>query len=58
MIAVEGVDQAVLQHAVLEAQFAHLLAVAQLGGVRRLAHAFLTAGDDDLRIALHDLLIG
>ena len=33
VIAVEGVDQAVLQHGVDEFQVAHLHAVAQMGGV-------------------------
>ena len=56
MIAVEGVPQAVLDHGVDEGQIAHLLAVAQGGGVGRLAHALLTAGDDDAGRALGDLL--
>jgi hypothetical protein len=51
VIAVEGVPQPVLDHGVDQGEVAHLLAGAQVLGVRRLAHALLTAGDDDLRVA-------
>jgi hypothetical protein len=53
---VEGVPQAVLDHGVDEGQVAHLLAAAEVLGVRRLAHALLAAGDDDLGRAVLDLL--
>ena len=56
VIAVEGVPQAVLDHRVDELDVAHLGAVAQVRGVRRLAHALLAAGDDDLGRAGQDLL--
>ena len=39
-------------------EVAHLLAVAQVGGVRRLAHALLAAGDHDRGVAGGDLLGG
>ncbi len=48
VIAVEGVPQPVLDHRVDELGVAHLDAVAQMDAVRRLAHALLPAGDDDL----------
>ena len=56
VIAVEGVDQAVLDHGVDHGGVAHLGAVAQVQRVRRLAHAFLTAGNDDPGVAGRDLL--
>ncbi len=56
VIAVEGVPQAVLDHGVDEGEVAHLLAVAQVRRVRRLAHALLAAGDDDPGVAFEDLL--
>ena len=57
MVAVEGVPQAVLDHGVDKLEIAHLLTGAQVGGVRRLAHALLTAGDHDPAVALSDRLI-
>ena len=40
----------------IELQVAHLGAGAQVGGMRRLRHRFLAAGDDDLGVAVGDLL--
>ncbi len=57
VVAVEGVPQAVLDHGIDEFERAHLLAVAQMRGVRRHAHGFLTAGDDDVGISVQDRLI-
>src|SRR6516162_4260531 len=57
VIAVEGIPQPVAYHRVDELGIAHLDAVAQVDAVRRLAHALLSAGDDDLRIAVADRLI-
>ena len=57
MIAVEGIPQAVLDHGVDHLEVAHLHAVAQMRAVRRHAHQFLAAGDDDLGVAVDDLLI-
>src|SRR5215207_2109550 len=56
VVAVEGVHQAVLQHRVDEPEVAHLGAGAHVGGVRRLAHRLHAAGDDDVGIAVGDLL--
>ncbi len=56
VITVEGVPQAILDHRVDKAEVAHLLAVAQMRAVRRLAHALLAAGDDDIGIAQLDRL--
>ena len=56
VVAVERVPQAVLDHGVDELEIAHLLAGAQVGGVRRLAHALLAAGDHDPAVALPDRL--
>ena len=56
VIAVEGIDQAVAQHGVDEFDVAHFRAGAQMRGMRRLRHAFLAAGDDDLGVAIGDLL--
>ncbi len=56
MIAVEGVPQAVLQHGVDHLELAHLGAVAQMRGVRRLAHALLTAHHHDRGVAVADRL--
>ena len=56
VVAVEGVQQAVLEHRVDELEVAHLGAGAHIGGVRRLRHRFLAAGDDDVGVAVGDLL--
>ena len=56
VITVEGVHQPVLDHGVDELHLAHLHAVAQMRGVRRERHRFLAAGDDDLGVAVDDLL--
>ncbi len=56
MIAVERVEQPVLQHRVDELHIAHLDAVAQMRGVGRHRHRFLSAGDDDAGVAVDDLL--
>ena len=56
MIAVEGVDEAVLQHGVDELHFTHLDAAAQIGRVGRERHRFLAARDDDAGVAIGDLL--
>ena len=56
VVAVEGIPQPVADHGVDHLRVAHLDAVAQMHGVRRLAHAFLAAGDDDLGIADADRL--
>ena len=58
MVAVEGVPKPVLDHGVDELQIAHLLTVAQVRCVRRLAHALLATGDDDAGVAHGDLLVG
>ncbi len=57
VVAVERIPQPVADHRVDELRVAHLDAVAQVDAVRRLAHALLTAGDDDLGIAVADRLI-
>src|SRR6516225_7246544 len=57
VIAVERIPQPVAYHRVDEFGIAHLDAVPQVDAVRRLAHAFLTASDDDLGIAVADRLI-
>ena len=57
VVAVKGVPQPVLDHRVDHLGVAHLDAVAQMDAVRRLAHAFLAAGDDDVGIAVADRLI-
>ena len=56
VIAVEGIHQPVLQHGVDQREIAHLLAGAQLLGMRGLGHALLAAGDHDAGIAAGDLL--
>src|SRR3546814_10196405 len=56
MIAVEGVPEPVLDHGVDHLEIAHLRALAQLGAVRRQAHALLAAGDDDVAVAQPDRL--
>ena len=56
VIAVEGIPQAVFDHGVDEVEIAHLLAIAQVRAVRRLAHALLAAGDDDIRVTELDRL--
>ena len=57
VIAVEGIPQAVLDHGVDHLEVAHLHAVAKMRAVRRLAHRFLAAGDDDVAVAVGDRLI-
>ena len=57
VVAVEGIPQPVPDHRVDHLGIAHLDAVAQMDAVRRLAHALLPAGDDDLGIAVADRLI-
>ncbi len=57
VIAVEGIGQAVLDHAVDHFGRAHLGPVAQVHDMRGLAHAFLAAGDDDVAVTQHDRLI-
>jgi hypothetical protein len=56
VIAVEGVPQPVLDHRVDHLGIAHPDAVAQMDAVRRQAHAFLAAGDDDPGVAVADRL--
>ena len=56
MIAVEGVPQAILQHRIDHLHLAHLHAIAQMGGMRRLAHALLAADHHDRGIAVPDRL--
>ena len=56
VIAVEGVPQAVLEHGVDHLELAHLGAVAQMRGVRRLAHALLAADHHDRGVAVADRL--
>ena len=56
VIAVEGVDEAVLQHGVDELHFPHLHAAAQIGGMGGERHQFLAARDDDVGVAVRDLL--
>ncbi len=57
MVAVEGVHQAVLDHRVDELGVAHLGAGAQVGGVGRERHALAAARDDDVGVAVGDLLL-
>ena len=57
MIAVEGIPEAVLDHGVDQFERTHLDALAQMLGVRRHAHRFLAAGDDDVAVAVHDRLV-
>src|SRR3984893_17871444 len=56
VVAVEGVPQTVLQHGVGHLELAHLGAVAHVRGVRRLAHALLTADHHDRGVAVPDRL--
>src|SRR5690606_17890711 len=56
VVAVEGIPQPVADHRVDEAEIAHLVAGAQIGRMRRLAHAFLAASDHDAAVAVHDRL--
>jgi hypothetical protein len=56
VVAVEGIPQAVADHGVDQLGVAHLGAVAQMHAVGRLAHAFLTAGDNDFGVARPDRL--
>ena len=57
MVAVEGIPQSVFDHGVDEIHRAHLHAAAQILGVRRHAHGFLAAGNDDLGIAIEQRLV-
>src|SRR5580700_1489593 len=57
VVAVERIPQPDADHRIDELGVAHLDAVAQMDAVRRLAHALLPAGDDDLGIAVADRLI-
>ena len=52
VVAVKGVPQPVLDHRVDHFGVAHLDTVPQMDAVRRLAHALLPAGDDDLESPL------
>jgi hypothetical protein len=56
VVAVEGLPQPVLDHRIDELDRAHLLAVAEVGNVRRKAHALLAPGDDNIGISSGDLL--
>ena len=56
MVAVEGVPEPVLDHGIDELEIAHLLAAAQVLGVRAERHRFLAAGHDHLGVAVGDLL--
>ena len=56
VIAMEGIHQPIAQHSIHQSQVAHLLPGAQLLRMRRLGHAFLTARDDNARIAGGNLL--
>ena len=56
VIAVKGVNEAVLQHGVDELHFPHLDAAAQIGGMGGKRHRFLAARDDDVGVAVGDLL--
>ena len=51
VVAHQRAPQAVLDHGVDQLHVAHLGAVAHLGRVGCLAHAFLSAGDDHVRLA-------
>src|SRR5436190_16547074 len=57
MVAVERIPQPVTDHRIDELGVPHFDAVAQMDAVRRLAHALLPAGDDDLGIAVADRLV-
>ena len=52
----EGIHQPIAQHGIHQGKIAHLLPGAQLLCMRRLCHAFLTARDDNARIAGGNLL--
>src|SRR3984885_4335053 len=56
VIAVKGVDEAILQHGVDEFHLSHFDAAPQIGGVGGKRHRFLAARDDDLGVAAGDLL--
>jgi len=56
VVAVEGIPQAVFDHAVDQFQVAHLLTGAHMRHVGAERHAFLTAGDDDSGVAELDVL--
>src|SRR3546814_14393564 len=56
VVTVEVIPQAIADQGVDEAEVAHLLAGPQIGGMGRLAHAFLAAGDDDAAVAVDDRL--
>ena len=56
VIAVEGIPQAVLDHGVDEVPVTHFHAIAQMRGMGRLRHGFLTTCGDDLRITRCNLL--
>src|SRR4029078_5379508 len=57
VVAVEGVPQTFLDHGVDQFKAAHLDAAAQILRMRRHAHGFLAAGDDDFGIAVEQRLI-
>src|SRR6185312_4446881 len=57
VVAVEGVPQPILEHRIDELARPHLDSVPQMDAVRRLAHALLPAGDDDIAVAVADRLI-
>ncbi len=57
MVAVEGVPEPVSDHRIDQLGVAHLDAVSEMNAVRRLAHALLAAGDDDVAVAGADRLI-
>jgi hypothetical protein len=57
VVAVEGIPQAILDHGIDEIHRSHLDATAQILRVRRHAHGFLTAGDDNFGIAIEQRLV-
>ncbi len=58
MVTVEGIPEAILDHRIDEAHVAHLGARAQMRGMGGKRHGFLTTRDNDIRIAIGDLLHG
>ena len=55
---VEGVGETVARHCVHHGRVAHSHALAQVQGVRRLAHGLLAATDDNARVPASNGLIG
>ncbi len=57
MIALERIQKSVRKHRVDEFLRSHFTAIAKMGGVWSLAHALLTAGHDDVAVAVEYRLV-